>query len=467
LPGSGIVEGLLRILLWHGYLLTGSGSNLYTANIARVWRKQGHDVLLMCQEREVDDLGFVDAHGDFDEANREFSFAENPATAATGRCRLLRPNIGGLLPVYVYDEYEGFVVKRFVELTDDELARYTETNVHAMTTAIRSFEPETIVTGHEVMGPFIAREACAATGTSYLAKLHGSALEYAVKIQDRYRKYAAEGLGSAKVVTGGSNYMLEEAAAVIPGWRDKGVVVNPGCDVEIFRPRDRPEPDFPTVAYVGKFIASKGVHNFLAALGLTTSRDLRVVVVGYGGFEAKLHDLWTALKQGDAETVRVIAETGEDGKRLDALADLAARGGIDASFVDRLASVALEWPGRLDHGPLSEVLPDFDALVVPSVVPEAFGMVGAEAAASGVLPIVPGHSGIGEVGAALEKALDRPGLLTFDPAEPIEGIAHAIDRILDIPWEPRRQHATVVSEYARRVWSWETVADELLALASR
>jgi glycosyltransferase involved in cell wall biosynthesis len=202
-------------------------------------------------------------------------------------------------------------------------------------------------------------------------------------------------------------------------------------------------------------------------LGMTKSRALRVVIVGYGGFERTLHELWSALRRGDSEAIRVIAEEGEDRKRLDALADLAAGGGIDADYVSRLSSISLEWPGRLDHDPLSKVMPGFDALVVPSVVPEAFGMVGAEAAASGVLPIVPGHSGIGEVGAVLEKELGRPALLTFDPVDPIAGIAAAIDRVLDLPWKTRRAYAAAAADYARRVWSWETVADQLLAHASR
>src|SRR3712207_8598883 len=38
------------------------------------------------------------------------TFAEYPTKAepAAGRCRVVRPNIGEILPVYVYDEYEGF-----------------------------------------------------------------------------------------------------------------------------------------------------------------------------------------------------------------------------------------------------------------------------------------------------------------------------------------------------------------------
>ena len=36
-----------RVLLWHGYLLRGSGSNILTANVARTWRGMGHGVLLL------------------------------------------------------------------------------------------------------------------------------------------------------------------------------------------------------------------------------------------------------------------------------------------------------------------------------------------------------------------------------------------------------------------------------------
>jgi glycosyltransferase involved in cell wall biosynthesis len=71
------------------------------------------------------------------------------------------------------------------------------------------------------------------------------------------------------------------------------------------------------------------------------------------------------------------------------------------------------------------------------------------------------------VGSALEKEIDRPGLLTFDPDDPIAGIAVAIDRVLDLPWETRHGYAGAAADYARRVWSWETVADKLLVHASR
>ena len=453
----------MKILLWHGYLLTGSGSNLYTANIARVWREAGHEVLLMCQERNVSAVPFIDAHGDLSDDNLSFEFTETGHSRSSGTCRLLRPSIGRLLPVYVYDEYEGFEVKTYVDLNDDELDAYTKANVTAMTTVLNETKPDAVITGHEVMGPYISLLACEATGDAYLAKLHGSALEYAVKKQDRYVQYARAGLGGAKSVVGGSEYMVKEALSIVPGWEDRAGVVNPGCDTSIFKPVDKSN-ETPVVGYVGKWIAAKGVHHFLASLGCVESGPLKAVVVGYGGYEAELRRLWDALRAGRSDDVRTIASAHS--AELPHLLEWVEAGRLSDDFVARIQHVDCDWTGRLDHDRLPAVLPTFDVLVVPSVVPAAFGMVAAEAAACGVLPIVPRHSGIEEVGAALENEFDRPGLLTFDPEKPVEGIAAAIERILRLDSEEKHALEGRACEFARRVWSWEHVGANLLSLAA-
>jgi glycosyltransferase involved in cell wall biosynthesis len=107
-----------------------------------------------------------------------------------------------------------------------------------------------------------------------------------------------------------------------------------------------------------------------------------------------------------------------------------------------------------------------NVLVVPSVMPEAFGMVAAEAAACGVLPVVPDHSGIGEAGKAIEEAIGAPGLLTYDAADPIHGIAEAIGRVLGLPAQERARMEKAAANLARARWSWEHVARELAAVAA-
>ncbi|MBA3349072.1 MAG: glycosyltransferase family 4 protein [Actinobacteria bacterium] len=456
----------MKILLWHGYLLTGTGSNLYTANLAREWRAMGHDVLVLCQDRAAASYGFIDAVGDFTPANDHFSVVDTGASRAPGRAVVARPDIGSILPVYVYDDYPGFSAKRFVDLSEGELERYTRSNIAALVTAIQRHEPDAIVTGHEVMGPYIAREACRATETEYVAKLHGSGLEYAVKLQQRYLHYATLGLGGAKVVTGGSRYMIKAASAVIPGWVERSAVVNPGADIDLFQPIPRNAANPPTVGYVGKFIRAKGVHNFFAALGLMDTRGLQAVVVGFGGYEAGLRALWTALQKGDRAEALKLAQGGEE-EPLQDLIEFLESLDDDAAFFGRIAGIRLEWLGRLDHEPLAKVLPGWDLLVVPSVVPEAFGMVAAEAAACGVLPVVPRHSGIGEIGATLEAELGVSGLVTFDPGDPIVDQARTVQRLLSMPEGELSNIKVAVTDVARRLWSWRQTATRLLELACR
>lgn len=452
----------MRILMWHGYLLTGSGSNVFTANVARALRAAGHDVVVMCQETLAGVIEFVDAEADMSPDNSTFVEYPTKSPPAAGRCRVVRPHIGEILPVYVYDEYEGFTAKTFVDLTKEELEAYVARNVAALVTVIRDHRPDAIVVGHEIMGPYIARLACEATSSSYVVKLHGSALEFAVKQQDRYRHYAHEGLAAAKVVVGGSHYMISAASAVVPGWERRAEVVNPGCDVDLFRPVERDPAAPPTAGYVGKLIAAKGVHHFLAALGATKTDRLRAVVVGYGGFEKELKALAYTMVTGNAGAARkVAAEAG-----LSRLARFLDAPDASPQYWRRAGEVPVEFAGRLEHGPLSQTLPHWDVLVVPSEVPEAFGMVAAEAAASGVLPVVPRHSGIGEAGAAVEQELDRPGLLTFDPDDPVRGIAERVDAVLGLPIEERRELEGRAVELARRRWSWDTVAARLLELAA-
>ena len=49
----------MKILLWHGYLLGGTGSNVYTRSLARAWSRLGHEVVVFCQEPHPErfDLG--------------------------------------------------------------------------------------------------------------------------------------------------------------------------------------------------------------------------------------------------------------------------------------------------------------------------------------------------------------------------------------------------------------------------
>ena len=106
---------------------------------------------------------------------------------------------------------------------------------------------------------------------------------------------------------------------------------------------------------------------------------------------------------------------------------------------------------------------------MPSTFPEAFGMVAAEAAACGALPVSAGHSGMLEVSRQLMEALpDEVGRLTSFPVEQgaVEAIAERLNSWLALPEAERAGAREALVETARRLWSWQGVARGVLDAAA-
>jgi glycosyltransferase involved in cell wall biosynthesis len=65
----------------------------------------------------------------------------------------------------------------------------------------------------------------------------------------------------------------------------------------------------------------------------------------------------------------------------------------------------VHFAGRIEHADVSELMCASQAVVVPSTFPEAFGMVLAEAACCGSMPLSADHSGLAEVTEMLAPAV--------------------------------------------------------------
>src|SRR5512134_3472217 len=188
----------------------------------------------MCQEGHPERYPWIDAVGTVGPDGVAISAAETGG-AGPGRCVLLRPDIGSLLPVFVLDEYEGFAtVKTFLDLTDEELDAYLARNVEALRTAADWHGAEIAIAGHAIPGAAVARRALG--DGAYIAKIHGSDVEYALRPQQRYRDLAGEGLRAARAVIGPSNDVLGRLTALVPGVEHLGRIVPPGVDASGFRP---------------------------------------------------------------------------------------------------------------------------------------------------------------------------------------------------------------------------------------
>ena len=409
----------MRILLWHGYLLGGTGSNVYTRALAREWSNSGHDVVVISQEPHPD-------HYDL------------------GRATTVRPELGGPLPVFVLDRYEGHEPRLLQELTLEERERYVERNA----AVVRELLPADLVFANHVLpGAAVG----AASGARYAVKAHGSELEYSMRASPELQAWGREALAGAEAVFVGSEHIREVLEDVV-GHVERVYEVPPGVDIAEFRPRRRDEalaglleearqdppnpananervPDEgnaerlasffederPTVLYFGKLLYNKGVHLLLEALG---ELEARAVIVGFGDYRAEL---------------------------------------------ETTASPGTLFTGALEHRHLVHLLPLSDVTVVPSIFPEAFGMVAAEAAAAGSPPLVARHSGLQEIAEGLEAEYppEHRRLASFAKGE-VADLAAKLRELLVLPAGERARIAGAARRAAETRWSWAGVAGRLL-----
>ncbi|HEV2592935.1 MAG TPA: glycosyltransferase family 4 protein [Gaiellaceae bacterium] len=411
----------MRILLWHGYLLGGTGSNVYSRALAREWSNAGHDVVVVCQEREPEqyDLGGA--------------AVVNPALP------------GGLLPVFVIDRYAGLSPKLLQDFTEDEKRAYVEANA----AVLRDLLPADIVfTNHVLMGGPVG----VATGAPFRVKAHGSELEYSMRGRAELEEWGCDALAEAELTFVGSEH-IRNVVRDVTGHTERVLEVPPGVDVDEFVPEAREEAlahlieearndppnngnerlpddgnaerleqflggDEPTVVFFGKLIEQKGVQVLLEAMN---NVDARVVVVGFGPYRATL---------------------------------------------EAMAPPRTLFTGPLEHRHLRHLLPLADVTVVPSIFPEAFGMVAAEAAAAGSPPLVSRHSGLAEVAAGLEEEypVSARHLASFETGNAAD-LAAKLNELLALPAAERQAVKDAARAAVVKRWSWAEVAARLVAPA--
>lgn len=416
---EGIGWGAVRIYIWHGYLLTGTGSNEYSQALARTLARQGHDVTVFCQDPQPPELPGVS---------------------------VVRPELPGRMPVFVLDRYADAVPALLGDMDPAELDAYVAANV----AAIRACGPaDLLITNHLLMGGPVG----AASGLPFVVKAHGSELEFAMRGEAGLCSWAEETLAPAAAVIAGSRHIESVIDDLLDLPRGKVHVIPPGVDTEQMRPRSRAgalqgllaeaasdapnggderrpddgnaelfrqffaDPSRCSVLYVGKISEEKGVPLLLDAV---SDLDVDTLIVGFGPLR------------------RVLEEHCGD---------------------------RVFFTGPLQHRHLRYLWPLVDVSVVPSVFPEAFGMVAAEAASCACPPLVADQTGLAEIAAGLrrfypDRFAELPAFVSGDVSSLTEKIAANI--ALSAP--VRREVGEAARAAVEALWSWDSVARRITAL---
>ncbi len=221
----------------HGYLLEGSGSNLWTRSIIQALCKQGETVHLFCQENHPEKYDFISEAYIYDQ-NKIVTSILNRERKYKGKCIMHKPKLGETLPVYVWDHYEEFKnVKPMIELSDEEIENYLAVNINIISKIVYKNHIKVLHANHAVLMSVVAQRISETLNIPFAIMPHGSAIEYAVKKDERFFNYAKNAFDSARkifVIGPEIQQRVKTLFSSVPNIENKMEQLNLGADTDLF-----------------------------------------------------------------------------------------------------------------------------------------------------------------------------------------------------------------------------------------
>ncbi len=329
----------MKILIVNHFPLEGSGSGVYTHNLAKELSDMGHEVRVVYPEHtNVEYEGFISRiilfnNGYNEEYDLDFNFP----------CFTSHPRSNNT----------------FYKLSKNQIYQYVEAFEKVVNQEVKEFKPDIIHAQHLWITPYIASK----TDVPYVVTAHGTDLKGFVK-DSRYHSYALEGAKKAGKIITISKQVDREVSELYGVDNDKKQMVMNGYDEDLFLPLDIDrnlilkefgiDIDYKKiVSFAGKLTHFKGVDVLLKA--------------------AKIYE-----RDSDEEVATIIAGNGELYEELNLLKD-------------QLELNNIYFLGHINQNQLVKLFNIADVSTVPSRT-KPFGLVAIEALACGT-PVVGTNQG--------------------------------------------------------------------------
>lgn len=382
----------MRILILNHFPLEGSGSGIYTKNLARELSEMGHDVKVVFPE--IEDVSF-------DAFETRVILFKGPDT--------VNPELNYNFPCFTSHPRS---INTYYDLSQEELEAYVDKFVQVTREEVASFKPDVIHAQHLWITPY----AASLTGVPYIVTAHGTDLKGFVK-DARYHKYALEGAKKAKKIITISEQVDAEVTTLYGSPKSQKQLALNGYDENLFKVKDLvrndvlndfnifENPDY-VVSFAGKLTHFKGVDVLLKA--------------------AKIYE-----KSIDGNVLTLIAGNGELYEELNALKS-------------QLSLEHVRFLGHINQNQLVDLYNIADVSTVPSRT-EPFGLVAIEALACGT-PVVGTNQG------GLPDFL-TPDVGTLVDVDDDIALADAI--IKEINAKDKEDRAKRAADYALKNFSWK------------
>ncbi len=200
----------LKILLVNHFPLEGSGSGVYTKNLAKALVMFGHEVKIIYPEHE----------------QKKYEGFESRVILFKGP-NTVNPEMDFNFPCFTSHPRSNTT---YYELTDLQMKAYVDKYVDVVQEEVDSFKPDLIHAQHLWITPYAAM----LTGVPYVITAHGTDLKGFVK-DDRYHTFAIEAASNAEKIITISKQVDEETAQLYKIPDDKREIILNGYDESLFK----------------------------------------------------------------------------------------------------------------------------------------------------------------------------------------------------------------------------------------
>jgi len=388
----------MRVLLINHFPLEGSGSGIYTQNVADVLLKLGHEVMVIAPDhKQVTNKDFLVRSIIFSNGvNKNFHLPFN-------------------FPCFTTHPFSNTT---FYELTDTQISDYTNTFLDFIYKAKEDFNPDIIHAQHLWVSSYCTKK----TGIPFCTTCHGTDL-IGFRKGKRYRNMTIDAVKSASFIIAISNQVKKDILNLFDISDKKIKVISNGFNSDIFRIKEidhqkilnelgLPVDVEKVICFVGKLTHFKGVDVLIKAASIyeKTLDNTITLIVGYGELYKKLIKL---TKKLNLERFYFLGHHNQD-------------------MVSKIYNLA-------------------DLAVVPSRG-EAFGLVAIEALACGT-PV------IGTINGGLQDFLNEEVGALVKQDSP-EDLAKKI--IKEIKSDSKIQKGKLAAKYALENFSWRKNVKKLI-----